>query len=178
MKVNPAIKAAVRTKFRLTSREKAARQAREWMEFYLVLANSMELANASRPVRVPPMQGVDDNMREWSFFMLLEHNTIVNGAISRVVERLARGLDPVQPGDIDPKKDVMPKPSAGSEQIDLFRESVQSHLQLVSTLGPLRNTATREHPVFGDFDAHAWNCMFGFHLQVHARQAKYIVKHA
>ncbi len=178
MPVNPLIKALVRTKFRFTSRQTADRQAERWLRYYLGLAGKLDASGGSRPVRVPAMQGVDEDMRDWSFFMLLEHNTIVNHAISRVVERLARGWDPVQPGDIDPKTGVMPSANPGPEQVEAFRDSVRSHLKMVASLGQLRGTKTREHPVFGTFDAHAWNCMFGFHLQVHARQAKYIVQHS
>ena len=176
MPVNPFIKALVRTKFRFTSREAAGRQAERWRRYYLGLAGKLDASSGSLPVRVPAMQGVDEDMRDWSFYMLLEHNTIVNYAISRVVERLAKGWEPVQPGDIDPKTGVMPSANPGPEQVEAFSESVRNHLQLVSSLGQLRGTKTRKHPVFGTFDAHAWNCMFAFHLQVHARQAKFIAQ--
>jgi hypothetical protein len=39
----------------------------------------------------------------------------------------------------------------------------------------LRGTGTSPHPVFGDFDAHKWNCMFTFHLGLHLPQAEYVV---
>ena len=121
------IRTAVRTRFALTSRERATGQARQQLDRYLALAETVDAARGARPVRVPRMPGIDEDMRDWTFFQILEHNAIVNGAISGVVQSLAWGG---------------------------------------------RN---HRHPVFGDFDAHRWHCMFGFHLLLHLRQAKYVV---
>jgi hypothetical protein len=119
------------------------------------------------------MMGVDGDMRGWSFFMLLRHNTIVNHAISANVKRLA--LDEPEPArKFDAKKDVMPGPDSGIEQIALFKSSVLSHLDAVKSLGELRGTKTKNHRVFGTFDAHMWNCMFAFHMQIHLKQAAFI----
>jgi hypothetical protein len=108
--------------------------------------------------------------------MILEHNAIVNRSIAKVVQDLARGVEPTGAGNIDPKRDVMPSVSPGIEQIGAFQSSVEDYLQMVSELGPLRGTLTKRHPVFGMFDAHKWHCMFGFHLMIHRRQVEYVVK--
>jgi hypothetical protein len=49
---------------------------------------------------------------------------------------------------------------------------------MVKDLGELRGTKTTPHPIFGDFDAHKWNCMFSFHLRLHYKQAAYVVRTA
>jgi hypothetical protein len=79
---------------------------------------------------------------------------------------------------VDPKQGVMPPLSAGEEQLQQFLDSVQRHLNRVETLGRLRGTRTAPHPLFGDFDAHKWNCMFSFHLKIHYRQAAHVVQAA
>ncbi len=125
------------------------------------------------------MPGVDSDMREWSYFMLLEHNAIVNRSIRAVVEHLATGQPLAADGMIDPGKDVLPVANAGPEAIKAFRESCENYLALVETLGKLlRGTARKNHPLFGPFDAHLWHCMFGFHLMVHLRQAQMIIAEA
>jgi hypothetical protein len=167
------IRTAVRTRFALTSRERATGQARQQLDRYLALAETVDAARGARPVRVPRMPGIDEDMRDWTFFQILEHNAIVNGAISGVVQSLARGEAPT--GAIDPKHDVMPSADPGPEQVEVFRASVTDHLEAVAHLGPLRGGLNHRHPVFGDFDAHRWHCMFGFHLLLHLRQAKYVV---
>jgi hypothetical protein len=172
------VKTAVRTRFSLTSRNKASLQIRKFGNIYLSLSRKINSEFGTRPVVVPQMPEVDEDMRNWSFFMLLEHNTIVNRSITSVVQSLARGEEPVGPGAIDPKAGVMPSPNPGEEQIEAFRESVDAHLEVVSDLPRLRGTIKKRHPVFGDFDAHRWHCMFGLHLMIHYKQAKMVVQKA
>lgn len=171
-----AIKTIVRTKFALTSRNAASNQIRKFQNKYLELAESIKSGGGDQPVRVPPMPGVDEDMRNWSFFMILEHNTIVNRSITTITQCLVRGGEPSGFVIIDPKKDVMPSNNAGQEQLAAFTASIQEHHETISNLGRLRGSATEKHPLFGEFDAHYWHCMFGFHLMVHYKQAQYVVR--
>ena len=129
-------------------------------------------------VEVPPMRGVDEDMRRWSLFMLLEHNAIVNRSITAAVVQLANGEPLSGPATIDVKKGVMPSSSADESQVELFAQSVADHITVVRNLGNLRGTKTSQHPIFGQFDAHKWNCMFAFHLRLHLPQARFIVETA
>ena len=165
----------VRTRFRLSSMGSVERQTRNLLTSYLDLAEDIDDAAGREPVRVPPMLGVDDDMRGWSFFELLGHNTIVNRAISSNIRRLALGEPPPET-PFDVKNDVMPSRDCGAEQVDLFRNSVTDHLEQVSALPRLRGTPATDHPLFGSFDAHMWNCMFAFHLGIHLKQAERIAE--
>lgn len=166
------IKYAIRTRFFLTGRNQASNQIRNLTDRYLSLAGSIDLEAGRRVVRVPPMLGVDEDMREWSFLMILEHNVIVNKRITTTIQRLVHGGKPTENKDFDPKRDVMPSANPGDEQIAAFRASVVSHLDCVSRLPRLRPTPTSRHPIFGELNAHGWHCMFGLHLDIHWRQAK------
>lgn len=170
--VSPFIKALVRTQFLLTRRDQAAKQARRILLDYQTLARGIDALSGAKSVEVPPMRGVDEDMRRWSFFMILEHNTIVNRSITAMVHQLAGGQSPHGAAAIDPKHDVMPSATADAEQLTAFEESVLDHVRTVRDLGPLRGTGTSLHPVFGFFDAHQWNCMFSFHLKLHLPQAR------
>jgi hypothetical protein len=68
----------------------------------------------------------------------------------------------------------MPSSSADESQVELFAQSVADHIAAVRGLGNLRGTKTSRHPIFGQFDAHKWNCMFAFHLRIHLPQARFI----
>jgi hypothetical protein len=175
---NVLMKMAVRTWFILTSRDKACMRIRRSRDNYLALAQMVNASSGAFPIFVPRMPGVDEDMRNWSFFMILEHNKIVNRSISDIVQSLVRGEAPTGAGAIDPKKGVMPSPNAGEEQIADFRASVADHLDLIRDLGRLRGSLTKRHPLFGNFDAHRWHCMFSFHLIIHYRQARYVVQKA
>jgi hypothetical protein len=173
---NRLVRMAVRARFCCTSREGACGQIRKALNDYLALAEEVDAESGVRPICVPKMMGVDEDMRNWSFFMLLEHHVIVNRVITKTMESLARGEEPVIPGVRDSKKDVMPSGGAGPEQVAVFRDTVEEHLRVVSGLGRMRGTRTKRHPIFGEFDAHRWHCMFGFHLRIHGKQADCIVR--
>jgi hypothetical protein len=170
------IKAAIRTRFWLTPRDRASDQIRRSLQRYLALGQSLSPADGRRPIRVPAMLGVDEDMRDWSFFMILAHNTIVNRSITAIIRSLAHGERPSGPGAIDAKKEVMPSAHAGEEQIQELRASVDAHLDTTASLFGLRRTATCRHPIFGELTAHGWHCMFGLHLEIHLRQAQSVCR--
>jgi hypothetical protein len=175
---NLLIKAAIRTLFTFTSREKALEQSEIRLRQYLELAEGLPNEVGQRCVEVPPMRGVDEDMRRWSLFMILEHNAIVNRSITATIVQLARGEALSGPAALDPKKDVMPSSSADASQCKDFADSVTQHIEAVKSLKRLRGTRTSPHPIFGKFDAHKWNCMFAFHLGLHLPQAEYVVSKA
>ena len=165
----------IRTKLVLTSRDKASRIIRSNADAYLRLADRFGDALGVEQAMVPPMIGVDPEMRDWSFFQILEHNEIVNRSIAAMVEALALGKQPSGAALLNPKTDVLPKGMSGPDQVESFRTSVDSYLSLVATLPSLRDTGESAHPVFGPFDAHKWHCIFGFHLGLHLRQAEKVL---
>ena len=175
---NLLLTAFVRTRFCLNSRNGASQQIRRTSDQYLVLADQIDKQSGRRIVETPRMLGVDEDMRRWSFFMILEHNTIVNKVITKTVERLALDENSAQPLAVDPKHDVMPSFDAGAEQLVAFRESIEEYLKNLAVLPSLRGTARKRHPLFGDFDAHEWHCMLGLHLQIHLKQAIFVATHS
>lgn len=172
------LKPTIRTKFVLTSRQKALQEILAQKSAYRALADQLDDQSGRTQVQVPKMPGVDEDMRNWSFFMLLEHNVIVNRVFTITVKSLANGKIPPGIGRMDPKKDVMPGTDPGIEQVEAFFNSIDRYLETVSTLPALRGTPETPHPLFGSFDAHKWHCMMGFHLGIHLKQAKLIAESA
>jgi len=175
---SPVLRLVVQSLFTCQSRATALRKADKALGDYLALAEGLSPEAGQRGVRVPPMRGVDEEMRDWSFYQLLEHNTIVNRVITKTIESLVQGRPPRFAEKMDPKRDVLPSEQPGAEQVERFAESVRDHVSTVAELGPLRGTITTPHPLFGVFDAHKWTCMFAFHLAVHLPQAEYVVREA
>ena len=173
---NFLIKTAVRTLFTLTGRERATDQITAQRNRYQKLLDGISEEDGRRPVQVPAMAGIDEDMRNWSLFMVIEHNRIVNQSITATVRQLVRGKALSGAAAIDPKTGVMPSPAAGTEQVPIFFDSIAEHVETVSGLENLRGSNTSRHPLFGDFDAHKWHCMFSFHLKIHYRQAEFIAR--
>lgn len=166
----------VRSRMALTSRERATRQIERLLLDYRGLYAAVGEGEARQPFTVPPMLGIDEEMRSWSLYMILEHNIIVNRVITAIVQSLATGAPLPPEAQIDPRRDVLPSAHPGPEQLPIFRESVERYLQAVAELPKLRGTAKKRHPVFGQLDAHGWHCMFGLHLQIHFWQAEEVVR--
>jgi hypothetical protein len=174
---NPLIRTAIRTLFVFTRREQALHKAETVKAEYLAIEKGLPPGGGQVPVEVPPMRGVDEDMRRWSFYMLIEHNTIVNRSITLVTKMLAEGRDLSEAALIDPKTGVMPSQNPGPEQMEPFVQSVDRYVKVVGGLKKLRGSSTTLHPVFGPFDAHKWACMFPFHLGIHLPQARFIAEH-
>lgn len=173
------IKIWVRLVLSFTSREKASRQIQASLDKYRNLAalvSDNEGTKRADTSRMPNLPGIDEDMKDWSFFMILEHNTIVNRAITATVTQLVN-REPLH-GDalMDPKHDVVPRPDAGRESFVKFEKSVLDHLHCVKNLGNLKKTATSRHPVFGQLNAHRWNNMYALHLHIHLNQADLLIK--
>jgi len=172
---NPVIKAVIRTKFLMNSRDKASAIIRSYANAYMKLSDRFGVVSGMEKVAIPHMIGVDPEMQGWSFFQILEHSAIVNRSIAATVEALALGKEPTGAALINPRIDVLPQGVSGSDQIGFFRQSVDDYLELLSALPELRGTKLKNHPLFGPFDAHKWHCMFGFHLGLHLKQAEKVL---
>ena len=168
------IKTVIRARFARTSMEGAGERVRSEGERTMALVNSVSAAEAMRSVRVPPMRGVDEDMREWSLCMILEHNTIVTREMTRLMSGLARGETVER--RLNPKTDVMPSAAPGLEQIEAFQSCIDEHLAAARETPAKEGTGTFRHPIFGDLDAHGWNCMCGLHLEIHRKQAEAVVQ--
>ena len=164
----------ITTKSTCTTLRAANRMVHRECDQSIELAKRVSEELAARPTRVESMLGVDEDMRDWSLFQILEHNTIVNHEMTQRIDYLVR--DEVLISDFDPKKDVMPSAKPGPEQIEKFGNSVDQHLTLIHSFDEnLRETKRAPHPVFGMMNAHQWHCMFGFHLMLHRKQMEAIV---
>ena len=173
--MNPALLGPlIRLRFTFTSRAAADRTIERAERRYLELAAGLSAEQGRCPVAVPPMRGVDPEMRDWSYFQLLAHNALVNRSMTEVVVSLATGAEPGPAARIDPKRDVLPGPDVGPEQVAVFRDSITAHQAAVAGLERLRGAGARRHPLFGTFDAHKWHCMLGFHLVIHLKQARLV----
>ena len=138
------IKAVVRSLFIMTSRNRALNQTERLLNDYLELVDGLSREVGIHSVKVPPMRGVDEDMRDWSFYMILEHNAIVNRSISATIQQLIQGGPLRGAAAIDPKKDVMPSQSAAEEQLQELKNSVNGHVGVMANLGSLRGNITAQ----------------------------------
>lgn len=164
----------VRGRLSRTSVEKASNEILQWQRRYLKAGEGLTEEQGRTSVTVPESIGVDADMTSWSYYQLLAHNTIVNRAISMTVCALLTGDGKDALDQFNPKTDTLPSSAVGPEQCDAFSHSITEHIEMVSGFKDLKTEETHPHPLFGDFNAHMWHAMLGFHLGVHASQLKKI----
>jgi len=169
------IKKIVRFKFSQMSRVKADYVIHQATMNYRQLLLDFD-ALAGRQKQVPKMLGVDEDMRGWSYYMILEHNLLVNQRILNVQKEIIEGIIDEADEQFNPKKDVMPTVLLGNKIIDPFFESIDHYVDYMSAHKQPSLENTKDHPIFGVFTAHQWHCMFGFHLELHVKQAKALLK--
>ncbi|NNE93346.1 MAG: hypothetical protein HKN23_17010 [Verrucomicrobiales bacterium] len=165
----------IRTRFATMSRKSADKLIRSEAEKTLAVGERLGPGLCGQSETVKQMVGVDEDMRAWNFYQILEHNIIVNRNVTCVVEFLA-GDGPPPDAEFDIKHDVMPQDEVGPEAVAEFETSVKDHLKSIGQLSKLRGTEQIEHTIFGPLDGHQWHCLFGFHLQLHRRQAEALEK--
>lgn len=169
------VRTIIRLRFSLTSREAATRLLESERDRTLEVARRLGEAGCRKTATVPAILGVDEDMRDWSIYQVLEHDTIVNRRLTGQMLFVA-GAGPGPDPDFSIKHDVMPSPDPGPEQVGEFERSIADHLEAVAAIPKLRGTRKADHPIFGSFDAHRWHCMFGFHLQIHRKQAEALAR--
>ena len=124
-------------------------------------------------ILIDRLRGMEDSSRYWSVFMTLDHLRIVNSAIAKTIDLLAKGERPTRAAST---AQVKPDPSANAKVVDEFHASCRL---LVGTAAPRDNlrTATRyAHPWFGELDAAQWYYLAGFHMRLHQRQVELILR--
>ena len=110
-------------------------------------------------ILIDRLRGMEDSSRYWSVFMTLDHLRIVNGAIARAIDLLAKGECPARAAST---AQVKPDPSANAKVIDAFDASCQLLLCTAAPVDNLRTATRYAHPWFGELDAAQWYYLAGF----------------
>jgi hypothetical protein len=123
-------------------------------------------------ILIDRLRGMEDSSRYWSVFMTLDHLRIVNSAIAKTIELLAKGECPTRAASI---AQVKPDPSATAKVIDEFDASCRLLLGIATPIDNLRTATRYAHPWFGELDAAQWYYLAGFHMRLHQRQVELIL---
>lgn len=118
-------------------------------------------------VLIPRLRGLEDSSRNWSVLMTLDHLRIVNDAIGRVIELLARGERPSGSVSIAA---VKPSPDVDFEVAAEHEAACDRYAEVLAGCGNLQGTPRHAHPWFGPLDAKGWHAMASMHMGIHQRQ--------
>jgi hypothetical protein len=155
----------------LSTRRALAMFSRE-ADLIVKYAAGLRPVDGARQVLVKRVRGMEDSSRHWSAYMVLEHLAIVNTGVTGMVRTLVAGQTVNRQVRI---QDVKPRPGAGPEQIERFKQSVATYVQVIDTLPDLRTQARHLHPWFGPLDAQGWHMLGALHHRVHRKQLRRIL---
>lgn len=156
----------------LTSDERALTLFERELETLLAIVDAADLNDVCEQVLISRITGIEDSSRNWSVLMVLEHLSMVNSDMLKIVDALQRGIVPKGKVAIDYYKPIA---DLDIEVIDRFKDVCYDYLETVRALGKLKSMSTYAHPWFGMLTAHGWNVLAAAHMKIHRKQAQAIL---
>lgn len=167
----------LRILFRCACRVMSRNAGLKWFTFEAkkmrALAEQVSAAQATVPVLIDRVVGIEDSSRYWSVFMVFDHLRIIDEGLTHIVHALSRDRVVKQEVRI---QDVKPSPQSGPETIDRFVKAVDGYGAMLTRLPTLGRRVHHLHPWFGPMTAHDWHCLAAIHHWVHRRQLERIVE--
>jgi len=165
-------------KARQTTWEQSNRMFERETEKILKLTESLSVDELKVQVLIPRIHGIEDNSRNWSPAMVLEHLMIVATGMAEVIVQLSCGKVPDKRVDIAA---VKPKGEFSAVELSAIREQFSNRMAAVkqSLAQDVRNHNSRSrlrHPWFGSLTAREWNWLLGAHQRIHRKQIEEIQK--
>lgn len=169
---NTILKVLFRFGCLVTSDEGALAQFEREADKLIAMFDAADLSDASDPVLIGRITGIEDSSRNWSLMMVLEHLSMVNRDILKVIDALQRNIMPRGELAIELYK---PESDLDVDVLDRFKDSTFDFLETVRAHGRLRTHISYAHPWFGELNAHAWNCLAAAHIKIHRKQGQAIM---
>lgn len=163
--------------FRVLRSTLTRRRIQDWLcsETRRVLATARELPleQMKRQVLIQRLTGLEDNSRNWSAAMVLQHLVIVDTGISELLGALSENKAFEREVRI---ADVKPTFDAGQEQLVHLERALMAYLGQVAAIKNLHTARRHAHPWFGPLDGHGWHTLAALHTMIHRRQLDAIVR--
>lgn len=156
----------------LTSDERALALFEREVDSLLAIVDEADLTDVCEQVLIGRITGIEDSSRNWSVLMVLEHLSMVNGDMLKIIDALQRGIVPKGQVAIDYYKPIA---DLDIEVIDRFKDVSYDFLETVRAFGKLKSRSEYAHPWFGMLTPHRWNVLAAAHMKIHRKQAQAIL---
>ena len=138
----------------------------------LTLIGGLTEEAKDRRVLIERVRAIEDNSRNWSVFMTLEHMAIVDEGVTGIIALLTK--EAAVPGQVR-IQDVKPCPDTGGISEKLFATTLKKSERILQGLGRIPSDRTHPHPWFGPLTARQWYALRCVHLRIHRRQIEAII---
>lgn len=149
------------------------RSARIWLNFEVrsieKMIQGLDDEQLHRQVLIDHILGIEDDTRDWSVALVIEHLAIVSSGIIEVIKTLSEE----KPFD-GPIRIESVKPGNNPVTINELKQIIQAY----ETYIPKNKNSkmTKSHPWFIEFNNRDWNTFLAVHTWVHKRQIKAITR--
>lgn len=141
-------------------------------ETLLAIFDEGDLDDVCEQVLIGRLTGIEDSSRNWSLLMVLEHLSMVNEDMLKIIDALNRGIVPRGTVAIDMYKPIV---DLDLDVVERFKNSTYDFLEVVAAHGKLDTRLTYAHPWFGQLNSHQWNALAAAHMKIHRKQAQAII---
>jgi hypothetical protein len=149
------------------------RRFRGEAERAILLARRLPPVLGARRTRIRRFPGIEDDCRNWSVYMTLDHLVMVNTAITTLMHAICSGHNHGVEIQIE---DVRPHEDAGPDRIAVLEALVERYSHLIARLGHLHSRERHPHPWFGLLTARQWHALAALHNRTHRIQIEKIVR--
>lgn len=115
--------------------------------------------------------GIEDDTRQFSINLVLEHLTITGNALMTVIQTLSDEKEFTREITIEA---VKPKENK-LNQIDDFTELYERYFEFMKNLPKTQSKMTKKHPWFVGFNNFDWSVFMYMHTFIHRRQIEAII---
>ena len=139
----------------------------------LELVENCPAEQASQPVLIDRIRGMEDSSRFWSVYMTVDHLCIVNKSIAAIIDLLAKEQVPqkaVRTADVKPRSDV------GATVVKAFDDGCEEYRAIVEAQATLKTKEKFPHPWIGQMNALDWHALAAKHMSIHRTQIESIRK--
>ena len=146
----------LRLKCLLTSDSRSLANFQKESEILLAIFDAGDLNDVCEQVLIGRITGIEDSSRNWSLLMVLEHLSMVNSDMLKVIDALNRGIVPKGEVAIDLYKPIA---DLDLDVVERFKNTTYDFLEIVAAHGKLDSRLTYAHPWFGELNSHQWKCL-------------------
>ena len=114
---------------------------------------------------------IEDDTRQFSINMVLEHLTIAGGTVMMVIESLSKEEEFHQAIKIE---NVKPKENK-TNQLDEFLEFYYKYFTYITNHQKNQSKKKKKHPWFIEFNNYDWSIFIYMHTFIHRRQIEAII---
>lgn len=115
---------------------------------------------------------IEDNSRDYSINMTLEHLRIAGSAIMMVIDTLSNEKE--FPKDI--KIETVKPKNNGKDEAKKFFDFMKTYEEYIKNHKKNYSKMTKPHPWFVEFNNFDWACFMYMHTFIHRRQIEAIIK--